>query len=297
MSPALGLIAAHQFSAMTILRKAGLTLDPGICAVRADHLEFRESIDSVHIKGALHLIPTAACSSLLVLGRERGHLVPLSSAGVTITPAPAIGFRAAGLADIVLDCRVKKYAIVVPDPREVPDAAAYLAVALGAGDYLCRRIKEHAAGQGPVPGPDARYRGTGRHRKARRGQGHDRPDRGMAPPPRNAVRRSIRAQPSVRQSSSLEFDLLCSTIAALAYSPEPGSMGYDSGQVFGGFAYSEDDLLSRSYRDSALFRFLSPGYGAAEKLSSQCLDIPNAESRNVESRNSRGTSANNRADG
>ena len=43
-------------------------------------------------------------------------------------------------------------------------------------------------------------------------------------------------------------------------------MGYDAGQVFGGFAYSEDDLLSRSYRDSSLFRFLLPGYGAAARL-------------------------------
>ncbi|HXX64760.1 MAG TPA: acyl-CoA dehydrogenase family protein, partial [Bacteroidota bacterium] len=65
---------------------------------------------------------------------------------------------------------------------------------------------------------------------------------------------------------SRDFDLLCPSIAAVAFGPEPGAMGYDSGQVFGGFAYSEDDLLSRFYRDSSLFRFLAPGYGAAAKL-------------------------------
>ena len=43
-------------------------------------------------------------------------------------------------------------------------------------------------------------------------------------------------------------------------------MGYDAGQVFGGFAYSEDDLLSRFYRDSSLFRFLAPGYEASARL-------------------------------
>ena len=62
------------------------------------------------------------------------------------------------------------------------------------------------------------------------------------------------------------MDLLISTIASLAFAPDPGSMGYDAGQVFGGFAYSEDDLLSRSYRDSALFRFLAPGHGASARL-------------------------------
>jgi hypothetical protein len=62
------------------------------------------------------------------------------------------------------------------------------------------------------------------------------------------------------------FDLIGSTTAALAFGPEAGTMGYDAGQVFGGFAYSEDDLLSRSYRDSSLYRFLTPGYGAAARL-------------------------------
>jgi alkylation response protein AidB-like acyl-CoA dehydrogenase len=52
--------------------------------------------------------------------------------------------------------------------------------------------------------------------------------------------------------SAMEFDLLCSSLAALAFGPEPGAMGYDAGQVFGGFAYSEDDPNSRFYRTAPL---------------------------------------------
>jgi hypothetical protein len=74
------------------------------------------------------------------------------------------------------------------------------------------------------------------------------------------------AAPRLTPDASRQFDLLCSSLAAMAFGPESGRMAYDAGQVFGGFAYSEDDLLSRSYRDSSLFRFLAPGHGASEGL-------------------------------
>src|SRR5439155_7526044 len=36
----------------------------------------------------------------------------------------------------------------------------------------------------------------------------------------------------------------------------PGSIAYNAGQVFGGTGYSEDDTLSKFYRDAAAWRFL-----------------------------------------
>src|SRR5438034_8604014 len=36
----------------------------------------------------------------------------------------------------------------------------------------------------------------------------------------------------------------------------PGSITYNAGQVFGGTGYSEDDTLSKLYRDAAAWRFL-----------------------------------------
>ena len=38
----------------------------------------------------------------------------------------------------------------------------------------------------------------------------------------------------------------------------PGSVTYDAGQVFGGTGYSEDDILSKYFRDAAAWRFLGP---------------------------------------
>jgi hypothetical protein len=86
VNPALGLIAAHQFSAVALLAKAEITLPPGICAIASDPIEVRESIDSVNIRGTFHLIPLAACNTLLIIANNKGHIVPLSTPGVTITP-------------------------------------------------------------------------------------------------------------------------------------------------------------------------------------------------------------------
>src|SRR5260221_9498988 len=42
-------------------------------------------------------------------------------------------------------------------------------------------------------------------------------------------------------------------LAAQAFGPDPGSFAYNAGQIFGGTAYSEDDVLSKFYRDSVCF--------------------------------------------
>ncbi|MGE5173229.1 MAG: acyl-CoA dehydrogenase family protein [Betaproteobacteria bacterium] len=272
VSPALGLIAAHHLPAFRVLTNAGLTLDPDIMAVTADRLDIVESMDSVHIRGTLHLIPLAACRTLLLISRKRGHIVPLSAAGVTITPTPAIGFRASGLADVAMDCIVKKYAIPVPEETNVPDAPSYLSLALGAGDYLCMRVKEHAAGRIQFPGQmlDTEGRdGIAKLGAVKAMIARTEAWRLLLETLYEACPHSERSLPPhavLGGTQRSELNLLLSAVAAMAFSPEPGAMGYDAGQVFGGFAYSEDDLMSRFYRDSALFRFLAPGYEAAAAL-------------------------------
>jgi alkylation response protein AidB-like acyl-CoA dehydrogenase/flavin-dependent dehydrogenase/electron transfer flavoprotein alpha subunit/ferredoxin-like protein FixX len=263
VSPALGLIAAHQLHAISILAQAEITLEPGSCAVRADHLAIQETIDSVRIQGSLTLVPIAACSTLLIIARGRGHLVPLSLPGVQVTQTPAIGFRAAALADIYLDCSIRKQAIMIADSEPAPDNRFYLAIALGVGDYLCRRVKEHALGRVQFPG---QMQDTeGRDGIAKLGAVKALIARTEAWRLLLQTLYDLDTHSAFRIPNSA-FDLLTSSLAALAFGPEAGTMGYDAGQVFGGFAYSEDDLLSRSYRDSSLYRFLSPGYGAAVRL-------------------------------
>ena len=263
ISPALGLIAAHHFAAHKILSGSGVPSELDVCAVDGSLLEISEEGENIRIKGAFSLVPLAAARALLLLSPSGAHPVPLSSAGVTITRTPAIGFRAAGLSDISLSCLVKKNTISAQAEAQ-PLADSYLAVALGAADYLCTRVKEHASGRIQFPGQMLDT--EGRDGIAKLG----------------AVKALIarveawrllletlysRSHPSLLPPhSSRELGLLSSTIASLAFGPEPGTLGYDAGQVFGGFAYSEDDLLSRFYRDSSLFRFLVPGYEAAKKL-------------------------------
>ena len=59
VSPSLGLIAAHQIHAVKLLIKAGEKPEPGICALNADQLDFRENGDSYIIKGTISLAPVA----------------------------------------------------------------------------------------------------------------------------------------------------------------------------------------------------------------------------------------------
>src|SRR5947209_9727272 len=51
---------------------------------------------------------------------------------------------------------------------------------------------------------------------------------------------------------------LAKALAAEALGSAPGSVAYNAGQVFGGTGYSEDDVLSKFYRDAAAWRFLGP---------------------------------------
>ncbi|HEX9019868.1 MAG TPA: FAD-dependent oxidoreductase, partial [Nitrospirota bacterium] len=263
VSPALGLIAARQFSALRTLAKTGAAAETGICVAASDSLNIEESGGTVRIRGRLSLVPIAASRALLVISRGKGHRIPLSTQGVTATPTPAIGFRAAGLSDIALDCAVKENEIISVDQESAPDSAFYLAIALGAGDYLSKRVKEHAVGRVQFPGQMLDTEGRDGIAKL----GAVKAMIGRIEAWRLLLETLYDSYSAFRTPrSAFEFDLLCSSLAAMAFGPEPGAMGYDAGQVFGGFAYSEDDLLSRSYRDSSLFRFLVPGYRASARL-------------------------------
>lgn len=285
VSPALGLIGTHHLIALRVLKQSDVPLDPGACAIDGGHLDIQESGDNARFKGTLNFVPCATSRSLLILANGKGYIVSLSTPGVTISPTPVIGFRAAGLSDISLDCTLKKKTVTLPKKEDVPDSVSYLAIALGAADYLCRRVKEHAAGRIQFPGQ--MLDSEGRDGIAKLGAVKAMIARTEAwrliletlyeTLSANSLTRgdNIRAEASTqgwgegalrKAQPAHDFDLLCATLSAIAFGPERGSMGYDAGQVFGGFAYSEDDLLSRFYRDSSLFRFLPPGYGAAQKL-------------------------------
>jgi alkylation response protein AidB-like acyl-CoA dehydrogenase/ferredoxin-like protein FixX len=56
--------------------------------------------------------------------------------------------------------------------------------------------------------------------------------------------------------TTVEHAVLAKTVIAEALGTSPRSATYNAGQVFGGTGYSEDDILSKFYRDAAAWRFL-----------------------------------------
>ena len=263
VSPALGLIAARQMQAMKVLDEAGRPVMHGICAAAGDGLAVARNSEGLRLTGTLHFVPAAASTALLLIVDGKGIVVPFESPGVTSKPTPAIGFRAAAFAQMTFDLPVKDQDLFPARNGAEGDHALYLAIALGAGDYLSRRAKEHAANRVQFPGQMLDT--EGRDGIAKLGAVKALVARVEAW--RLLLETLFDVHSALRTpQSALDFDLLCSTLAALAFGPENGCMAYDAGQVFGGFAFSEDDLLSRSYRDSSLFRFLKPGYRAAEAL-------------------------------
>ena len=261
---------------MNILDHAGRRVVHGICAFSGENIVIAESSEGRRMTGTLRFVPTAASTALLLIIDGKGILIPFTAPGVSISSTPAIGFRAAALSRITLDCPVKyEDFFPVRESGEI-DHASYLAIALGAGDYLSRRAKEHAASRVQFPGQMLDT--EGRDGIAKLGAVKALVARVEAwrllletlYDVHSALGTSHSAlvtdsQSAIRNPQSA-IGLLSSSLAAFAFGPENGCMAYDAGQVFGGFAFSEDDLLSRSYRDSSLFRFLSPGYGAAEAL-------------------------------
>ncbi|MEK6683589.1 MAG: acyl-CoA dehydrogenase family protein, partial [Nitrospirota bacterium] len=258
LSPALGLLAAHHTEAMKSLSRAQLPPRADLCAVDGHSLSITTVTDGLIINGALELVPLALSGGLLLVYQNQAWPVSLNLPGIKMTPTPAIGFRSAGLHRLEFSA-VKVTGLAFPVREDRSFGATYAAVALGAADYLSRRAGEYAEGRIQFA------------HQMRDTQGRD----GIAK--LGAVKAMIArieawhlllsalVGEETDRKSAAGSDL-CAVVSSMAFGPEPGQMGYDAGQVFGGFAYSEDDLLSRAYRDSALFRFVQPGFGAAERL-------------------------------
>jgi electron transfer flavoprotein-quinone oxidoreductase len=123
-------------------------------------------------------------------------------------------------------------------------ASDICSIVLGAGEMLLERCHQHATSRVQFPG------------LFKDEDGHD----GIAK--FGAVKKLLsEMEAQVRLLEAMlphaeKEPALVKILASEAFGPDPGSLAYNAGQIFGGTAYSEDDVLSKFYRDSACFAHL-----------------------------------------
>ncbi len=211
--------------------------------------------------GETLFVPAAGCTTLLLLVGDQLTAVRPDAQGLRVEPLATQGLRGAGLA------RVSLRQFALPEPRagadhdrirrvwQVLSAADLTSIAFGMADVLCRRAVAHATSRVQFPGlfQDENARdaigkfGAVKKMIAEIGAGRyllETLDHQLAP--------------ADFSSASVERAGLVKALAAETLGTAPGSVTYNAGQVFGGTAYSEDDILSKFYRDAAAWRYLGP---------------------------------------
>jgi alkylation response protein AidB-like acyl-CoA dehydrogenase/flavin-dependent dehydrogenase/electron transfer flavoprotein alpha subunit/ferredoxin-like protein FixX len=229
-------------------------------------------IDAVRTTGAgwtgeALFVPATYASNLVLLLADQLLVVSMSRdregagipAGLRLEPLSTLGLRGAGIARLRMD------GFVLPETRTGVDHdrmrrvwsilsnADLTSIASGMADQLCRRAIAHATGRVQFPGlfHDEESRDTiGKF---------------------GAVKKMVAAMAARRylietldhtlspvdfSAASLERARLIKAVVAEALGTAPGSVAYNAGQIFGGTGYSEDDILSKFYRDAAAWRFL-----------------------------------------
>jgi alkylation response protein AidB-like acyl-CoA dehydrogenase/flavin-dependent dehydrogenase/electron transfer flavoprotein alpha subunit/ferredoxin-like protein FixX len=213
-----------------------------------------------HWQGEALFVPAQQAGSVLVLIRDQLAILR-KEAGLRVEALGTLGLRGAGLAAVRLD------GIALPDERAAVDddrirrlwsvlsAADLTSIGFGMADVLCRRSIAHATSRVQFPG-------LFHDEESRDPIGKFGAVKKMVAEiaARRYVLETLDATLSPRDFSSASVARagLVKALVAEALGSAPGSISYNSGQVFGGTGYSEDDILSKYYRDAAAWRFLGP---------------------------------------
>jgi electron transfer flavoprotein-quinone oxidoreductase len=213
--------------------------------------------------------PAAEAEAFYVPGRDARRFLLLrgnqmASAGpddLRVEPLATLGLRGAGMVRLSLSSAAAALTWATVDSERarrlwsVLSAADLVSIAYGMTDLLCRRAVEHATSRVQFPGLF-----------------HD--EEARDPIGKFGAVKKMVAEIAARRYllETLDHNLspaglgpedvrragLVKALAAEALGTAPGSVSYNAGQVFGGTGYSEDDLLSKFYRDAAAWRFLGP---------------------------------------
>ncbi len=133
-------------------------------------------------------------------------------------------------------------------PEQTPTlqqtAADICAIALGAGEMLLERCHQHSTSRVQFPG------------LFKDEDGHDGIVKfGSVKKLLSEMEAQVHLLKALLPLADKE-PALVKLLASEALGPDPGSLTYNAGQIFGGTAYSEDDVLSKFYRDSVSFAYL-----------------------------------------
>ena len=253
----------------TVIMQGSISNSP-ITADAVEGADTEVGRSGAELHGEAPLVLVALADWLLVVRDNLGYLVPIDDPGVRLESVGCIGLAGAGVRRAVFSgCsvpadRIFEIAALAPGSAFTSPAAGapfadalvvavpdHLAIVRGAGAYLTRRAREHAASRVQFPGSFQDE--AGRDTIAKFG----------------AVKQMLAEMESQRilvESLSLldpgppddpwSGAAVRKILAADAFGAQPGSLSYNAGQIFGGTAFSEDDCLAKYYRDSSPFRFL-----------------------------------------
>jgi alkylation response protein AidB-like acyl-CoA dehydrogenase/flavin-dependent dehydrogenase/electron transfer flavoprotein alpha/beta subunit/ferredoxin-like protein FixX len=209
--------------------------------------------------GETLFVPAGSAGSLLLLLGDQLAVVPMPTPGVRLEPLVTLGLRGAGLRRVCLEnLKLPETHLSADYERvhrvwQVLSALDLTSIASGMADQLCRRAIQHATSRVQFPGlfQDEEARDTiGKFGAIKQMVAE------------MAARRYLlevldhTLSPGDFSAASVERAGLIKALAAEALGTSPGSLAYNAGQIFGGTGYSEDDILSKFYRDAAAWRQL-----------------------------------------
>lgn len=206
-------------------------------------------------------VPALGASTLLVLWDDQLAVVPAKAESARVEPLASLGLRGAGLASVRFEGeRLPPEAVPVDGDRvrrvwSILSAADLTSIAAGMAAHMCMRAIGHATGRVQFPG-------LFHDEEARDAIGKFGAVKKMVA--EIGARRYLietldhNLSPTDFSSAALATSGLVKALVAEALGSAPGSVSYNAGQVFGGTGYSEDDVLSKLYRESAAWRYLGP---------------------------------------
>jgi alkylation response protein AidB-like acyl-CoA dehydrogenase/flavin-dependent dehydrogenase/ferredoxin-like protein FixX len=204
-------------------------------------------------------VPAISVRWLLVVLQNQMAIVSVDHPALSIEPLSTLGLRGAGLARVQIQKTILASKLVTVDGDHarrvwsILSSADLTSIATGMANQLCRRAVAHAGSRVQFPGlfQDEESRDTiGKFGVVKKMLAEMATQRFLIETVDHAL------SPADFSVMSYTRAGLVKALAAECLGTMPGSLAYNAGQIFGGTGYSEDDILSKFYRDAGAWRVL-----------------------------------------